>query len=77
MGFARSRAYWQQIAWGLLFGLLGGLGALVFVTIVERGLRLLWPTAYGWQPFSGSWTHRRHADRRGAGGRAAAPPVAR
>jgi H+/Cl- antiporter ClcA len=55
MGFARSRTYWQQVAWGLLFGLLGGLGALVFVTIVERGLRLLWPTAYGWQPFSGSW----------------------
>ena len=52
----RSRAYWNRLAWGLATGLLCAIGALLFNTLVDRGLDLVWPNPPSWEPFSGSWT---------------------
>jgi H+/Cl- antiporter ClcA len=43
------------MAWGLLLGLVGAAGALVFVEVTDRATRLLYPDQSAYQPFSGSW----------------------
>jgi H+/Cl- antiporter ClcA len=55
MAFARSRAFWIQLGWGALLGLLGAVGALVFVIIMNVGIALVWREIPGPEPFSGSW----------------------
>lgn len=52
----RSKAYWRQLSWGVLVGLLSALGAFIFVSLMNRGIDLVWPDPPGWEPFSGSWT---------------------
>jgi H+/Cl- antiporter ClcA len=49
------RAYLEQLAWGVLLGLVGAAGALVFVAVTDRATRLLYPDQSAYQPFSGSW----------------------
>ena len=53
--FAKSNAYWPRFGWGLLSGLIGAVGAFVFVSLVNLGLKWLWPQPPGPEPFSGSW----------------------
>jgi H+/Cl- antiporter ClcA len=53
--FARSRGFWIQLAWGALMGLIGAIGALVFVMIMNLGIALVWPEIPGPEPFSGAW----------------------
>ena len=55
LGYARSRTFWVRFGWGLLMGLLGAIGTLIFVTIMNWGTALLWPEPPGVLPFSGSW----------------------
>lgn len=52
--FARNRSFWVQLGWGLLVGLLSGLGTLLFVALMNLGIRLIWPQEPGPEPFSGS-----------------------
>jgi H+/Cl- antiporter ClcA len=54
-GFAKSKSYWYSFGWGLLVGLLSAIGTLVFMTIMDRGIALVWPVTPGWEPLSGSW----------------------
>ena len=51
--FARSRSFWMQMGWGLLVSLLAGLGALLYVAVMNFGITLIWPKAPGPQLFSG------------------------
>jgi H+/Cl- antiporter ClcA len=55
MAFARSKAFWIQLGWGSLLGLLGAVGALVFVLIMNAGIALVWTEIPGPEPFSGTW----------------------
>jgi H+/Cl- antiporter ClcA len=50
------RAYFRRLGWGVLVGLLSGVGAFIFVGLMNLGLDLIWPDPPSWQPFSGSWT---------------------
>jgi H+/Cl- antiporter ClcA len=43
------------MVWGVLLGLVGAAGALVFVMATDRATRLLYPDQSAYQPFSGSW----------------------
>lgn len=52
----RSKAYWRRLGWGVLIGLLGAIGAFIFVVLMNWGIGLVWPDPPSWQPFSGSWT---------------------
>ncbi|MCO5187967.1 MAG: chloride channel protein [Anaerolineae bacterium] len=51
----RSKVYWRRLGWGVSLGLFAAIGALVFNTIVDRSIDLVWPNPPGWEPFSGSW----------------------
>ena len=52
--FARNRSFWIRLGWGLLVGLVGALGALLFVVLMNLGISLVWPEEPGPEPFSGS-----------------------
>lgn len=52
----RSSVYWRRLGWGLFVGLICGIGAFIFLALMNLGLSLVWPNPPGWQPFSGSWT---------------------
>lgn len=52
----RSRAYWRQLGWGVLVGLLSGIGAFLFIGLMDLLMGVIWPVTPGWEPFSGSWT---------------------
>src|SRR3954454_12066725 len=49
------QAYLEQLAWGLLLGVVGAAGALVFVAVTDRATKLLYPDQSAYLPFSGSW----------------------
>lgn len=51
----RSRKFWQNMAWGLLTGLITAVGAFIFVGLMNLGLAVIWPDPPSWEPFSGSW----------------------
>jgi H+/Cl- antiporter ClcA len=53
--FARSRDFWKHLGWGLASGMLGAIGAFVFLGLMNLGLSLVWPDPPGPEPFSGSW----------------------
>jgi H+/Cl- antiporter ClcA len=54
--YARTRQYWVRFGWGLLVGVLGAIGTLIFVTIMNWGTALLWPAdPPSGELFSGSW----------------------
>ena len=52
----RSSVYWRRLGWGLFVGLICGIGAFIFLALMNLGINLVWPNPPGWQPFSGSWT---------------------
>lgn len=52
----RSKAYWHRLGWGVFTGLLGAIGAFIFLGLMNFGLSLVWPNPPSWEPFSGSWT---------------------
>jgi H+/Cl- antiporter ClcA len=52
--FARNRSFLRQLGWGVFVGLLSGLGTLLFVVLMNLGIRLVWPKTPGPEPFSGS-----------------------
>jgi H+/Cl- antiporter ClcA len=52
--FARNRSFWVRLGWGLSVGLLGALGALLFVVLMNLGIDLVWPETPDPEPFSGS-----------------------
>ena len=52
--FARNRSFWVILGWGLFVSLLSGLGALLFVVLMNLGISLVWPEEPGPLPFSGS-----------------------
>ena len=39
----RSKVYWRRLGWGVSLGLFAAIGALVFNTIVDRSIDLVWP----------------------------------
>ena len=55
--FLKEPIFWRRLAWGCLTALLAGLGALIFVILMNLGLSLVW----GWldlsdvEAFSGQW----------------------
>jgi H+/Cl- antiporter ClcA len=51
----RSKKFWSHMAWGLLVGFLSGLGAYVFIFVMDFGQSLVWPGLTDWTPFSGPW----------------------
>lgn len=53
--FARSRVFWKNLAWGLVTGAIGAVGAFLFLGLMNFGLGLIWPDPPGPEPFSGSW----------------------
>lgn len=53
--FARSRAYWLKMGWGLVTGAVGAIGAFLFLGLMNLGISLVWPQPLGPEPFSGSW----------------------
>jgi H+/Cl- antiporter ClcA len=53
--FGRTRAFWRNMAWGLVSGALGAIGAFIFLALMNLGLSLVWPDPPGPEPFSGSW----------------------
>ena len=55
LAFARSKAFWVQLGWGSLMGLIGAFGALVFVLLMNLGISLVWSEIPGPEPFSGTW----------------------
>lgn len=50
------RVYLRRLGWGVLLGLLSGIGAFIFVALMDWGMRLVWPDPPSWELFSGSWT---------------------
>lgn len=52
--YGRNSSYWAKFGWGFLLGAVGALGALVFVALMNLGLRFLWPQPPDPEPFSGS-----------------------
>lgn len=52
--FARSRSFWLQLGWGVVIALLGALGTLLFVVVMNLGISLVWPQEPGPESFSGS-----------------------
>jgi H+/Cl- antiporter ClcA len=52
---AGARAYLDQLVWGVGLGLVGAVGAIVFVMVTDRATKLLYPDQTAYQPFSGSW----------------------
>jgi H+/Cl- antiporter ClcA len=52
--YGRSSSYWAKFGWGILTGTLSALGALLFVALMNLGLKFLWPQTPGFEPFSGS-----------------------
>ena len=51
----RSKKYWTRMGWGLLIGFLSGIGAYIFIFLMDYGQRLVWPGLTDWTPFSGPW----------------------
>ncbi len=51
-----AKAYLRRLGWGVLLGLLSGIGAFIFVALMDWGMTLVWPDPPSWEPFSGSWT---------------------
>lgn len=51
----RSAAYWRRLGWGVLLAFLGAIGAFIFVTLMNFGIKLIWSDPPSWEPFSGSW----------------------
>jgi H+/Cl- antiporter ClcA len=52
----RSRGYQRRLVWGVFAGLLSGVGAFIFIGLMNLGIGLVWPNPPSWEPFSGSWT---------------------
>ena len=51
----RSKEYWRRLGWGLLVGLLSGIGAFIFIGLMNLGQSLLFPEQTIVAIFSGSW----------------------
>ncbi|HEY7066645.1 MAG TPA: chloride channel protein [Chloroflexota bacterium] len=52
---SQSHDYLDDLLWGVGLGVLGALGAFVFVALTNYGIKLLYPETPGPEPFSGSW----------------------
>jgi len=53
--FGRSKQFWIQMGWAVVLALLGAIGALVFVALMNLGIGFVWREIPGPEPFSGSW----------------------
>jgi H+/Cl- antiporter ClcA len=50
-----SGIFWASLGWGLLVGVLAAIAALIFISIMNWGVGLLWQDQSKIMPFTGSW----------------------